>query len=88
MSATPGTVARNLPPFETVIDAAPHMRFVQSDMGAPPTSSQKENIPEMKNIKAATEDAAGIVLRFIERIGGVSPELTSAIAEVRLPWSL
>lgn len=58
------------------------MRFTQ-DRIRDPISSQPEDVPEMKTANGATEDAANLVLRFIESIGGVSVEMTNMVIEVR-----
>lgn len=63
-------------------DTASQMRFLQNSEREPAISSKSESVPEMKDVKDSTEDAANLVLRFIERVGGVSPELTKNIAEV------
>lgn len=61
---------------------APQIRFVQIE-SRDPISSKPEDIPEMKTIAVATEDATGTVLQLIERTGGISAQLTGMIAEVR-----
>lgn len=62
-------------------DAKNKFRFIQSH-SRDPASSAPENIPEMKSVSAVTEDAANIVLGFIEKIGGVSAVLSNLVVEV------